>query len=665
MKFLKNAKLSTRMATYFCILTSIIAIFLYFLLPFLLNYPPNTINTKFDKEVSVIYYVYQYLIAIIFILLLGSLYFKHALKKIDKWCAKPTSDIKTVLEIRKICLSLPYKLFLSIEFLPTLIVILVLQCTGSHPPILLFKIGILIFSIATLLSSLFLIISKNTLYPVLKQTSNYLHTDMKNGKLSLRLKLMFQLFPGILVTALMISLIGYSRLTVEKGTLLNTYYKSAIQNSIEAITEETLDIYPSDIFKDLSNKLIGENDFIFVEFPDETVVTSNGSILSHFFLKYMHELASEHNDTAYEAYTIDAQGVIQHLQYKGLNYTIGIYYEIASYSLFYYFLLSSFLLFGFNVIVLLYMTKSISEDISKVTEGLNEIVEHNDSTSNKKLPITSDDILGELAQSFNKIQDLTNANIEQIHDNQDLLMEKERLASLGQLIGGIAHNLKTPIMSIAGATEGLTDLVKEYDSSIEDPEVNAKDHHDIAHDMAEWVEKIKTHTSYMSDVITAVKGQAVTLSEQQENTFTLDELVKRITILMRHELKNALIELNVHMETDSNLNLNGNVNSLIQVINNMISNAIQSYNGEHNKTIDMFLHTQDNALIISIQDYGMGMSKEVQNKLFKEMITTKGKNGTGLGLFMSYSNIRGHFNGNITFESEVGKGTIFNIILPL
>lgn len=134
---------------------------------------------------------------------------------------------------------------------------------------------------------------------------------------------------------------------------------------------------------------------------------------------------------------------------------------------------------------------------------------------------------------------------------------------------------------------------------------------------------------------------------------------------MRHELKNALIELNVHMETDSNLNLNGNVNSLIQVINNMISNAIQSYNGEHNKTIDMFLHTQDNALIISIQDYGMGMSKEVQNKLFKEMITTKGKNGTGLGLFMSYSNIRGHFNGNITFESEVGKGTIFNIILPL
>jgi len=59
------------------------------------------------------------------------------------------------------------------------------------------------------------------------------------------------------------------------------------------------------------------------------------------------------------------------------------------------------------------------------------------------------------------------------------------------------------------------------------------------------------------------------------------------------------------------------------------------------------------------------MSKEVQDKLFKSMITTKGKNGTGLGLFMSYSNIKAHFNGDIKFISEQNKGTTFYIILPL
>ena len=256
-------------------------------------------------------------------------------------------------------------------------------------------------------------------------------------------------------------------------------------------------------------------------------------------------------------------------------------------------------------------------------------------------------------------------DIETIQSNQNLLMERERLASLGQLIGGIAHNLKTPIMSISGAAEGLNDLIKEYDSSIEDPEVTPQDHHDIASDMSSWVSKIRSYTEYMSDIITTVKGQAVTLSEDQKVSFTVEELVKRVDILMRHELKNALITLNTQINVKANKTLHGNITSLVQVINNMISNSIQAYNGEPNKTIDLIINEDNNDITISIRDYGCGLPKEVQDKLFKEMITTKGKNGTGLGLFMSYSTIRAHFNGDITFESKEGVGTTFSIILPI
>lgn len=256
-------------------------------------------------------------------------------------------------------------------------------------------------------------------------------------------------------------------------------------------------------------------------------------------------------------------------------------------------------------------------------------------------------------------------DMQTIKNNQDMLLERERLASLGQLIGGIAHNLKTPIMSISGAAEGLTDLVKEYEASVGDPEVTVQDHHDIAKDMKDWIEKIRSYTEYMSDIITAVKGQAVTMSEEQAVSFTLDELVKRVNILMKHELKNALVELNVSMQVNEQTVLKGNINSLVQVINNMISNAIQAYDGKPDNKIDLILKKEDNNIIISVKDYGCGLPEEVQKKLFKEMITTKGKNGTGLGLFMSYSTIRAHFNGNMTFETEQGKGTTFNIILPL
>lgn len=256
-------------------------------------------------------------------------------------------------------------------------------------------------------------------------------------------------------------------------------------------------------------------------------------------------------------------------------------------------------------------------------------------------------------------------DIQTIQNNQDMLMEKERLASLGQLIGGISHNLKTPIMSISGAAEGLTDLINEYDASIGDPEVTNNDHHAIANDMREWITKIHSYTAYMSDIITAVKGQAVNLSENENNAFTVDELFKRVNILMKHEISNASLTLTLDVQVPSTTTLVGDINSLVQVINNLITNAIQSYNGRKGEEIKVLAQKLDNNLIISVIDHGCGMTKEVQDKLFNTMITTKGKNGTGLGMFMSYSTIKGHFNGDMTFETEVNKGTTFNVILPL
>ena len=266
-------------------------------------------------------------------------------------------------------------------------------------------------------------------------------------------------------------------------------------------------------------------------------------------------------------------------------------------------------------------------------------------------------------------KDITQHTIDMqtIKSNQDMLIEKERLASLGQMIGGIAHNLKTPIMSIAGAAEGLSDLIKEYDASIGDPEVTIQDHHDIAKDMNEWIDKIRTHLSYMSDVITAIKGQAVAFSEQTSNGFTVKELINYVDILMKHELKNALINLNAQANIDVNTSVKGNINSLVQVINNIISNGIQAYQsqGKSNENINFTIYKENSNIIFKIEDFAGGLPETVQEKLFKEMVTTKGKNGTGLGLFMSYSNIKAHFNGNLRYETTKGKGTIFFIEIPM
>lgn len=248
-------------------------------------------------------------------------------------------------------------------------------------------------------------------------------------------------------------------------------------------------------------------------------------------------------------------------------------------------------------------------------------------------------------------------------ERHSIALERERLASLGQLIGGIAHNFKTPIMSIAGGLEALKDLIDEYDISIGDPEVTREDHYEIAAEMKDWIGKIKPYCGYMSDIISTVKGQAGEINESSDASFTVGELLKRVDILMNHELKKFSCELRVEVKVDEDTPIKGEINNLVQVMNNLISNSIEAYNGKEGK-IDLLISKNGQELEIVVKDYGSGIPENVKKKLLKEMITTKGKNGTGLGLYMSHSTIKGKFGGTMKIKSEEGKGTEIYILIP-
>lgn len=253
-------------------------------------------------------------------------------------------------------------------------------------------------------------------------------------------------------------------------------------------------------------------------------------------------------------------------------------------------------------------------------------------------------------------------DLKTIQDNQDILLERERLASLGQMIGGIAHNLKTPIMAVSGGIDQLKCLADEYAQSVGDKEVTVEDHLEIADEMKQWLSKMKGHMAYMSDIITTVKGQAAQLGSGEHAYFTISELMKRVKILMQHELVKGGCTLEVHGDQEGAVI--GDMGSLIQVMNNIISNAIQSYPEGKGGPIEVEICEKDGKIHIRIADHGSGIPEDVQERLFREMITTKGKHGTGLGLYMSYSTIKGMFRGDLLFSSAPGKGTVFTIVLP-
>lgn len=255
-------------------------------------------------------------------------------------------------------------------------------------------------------------------------------------------------------------------------------------------------------------------------------------------------------------------------------------------------------------------------------------------------------------------------DMQKIQDNQAVLLERERLASLGQLIGGIAHNLKTPIMSVAGGIDQLKYLAEEYKTSVGDEEVTAEDHHEIAEEMEGWLVKMKGHLGYMSDIISTVKDQTTTFNHSEEKGFTLDEALKRVGILMQHEITKNRCRFTQHIEVPRNLRIRGDVNSLVQIIDNIIVNAIQSYDGKGGE-ISLRVNEDNGKMQMIISDFGKGIPDEVKVRLFKEMVTTKGKHGTGLGLYMSYSTVKGMFRGDMWVESSVGIGTDFYIQLPI
>jgi two-component system, NtrC family, sensor histidine kinase HupT/HoxJ len=256
-------------------------------------------------------------------------------------------------------------------------------------------------------------------------------------------------------------------------------------------------------------------------------------------------------------------------------------------------------------------------------------------------------------------------SMQQLQENQTRMMEQERLASIGQMVGGLAHNLKTPIMSIAGCSTAIDTLVREVEESVENTDVTVEDYHQICTEMYDWLSKIKESCGYMSDIITIIKGQAANAGAAEQAAFTIQDLLTRSTMLMRHELLYNRCEIVSEYDSNTQYALTGDINNLIQVLNNLISNAIDATSMNGGGKITIGIEESQEYLDLYVKDSGPGINPNVKRKLFNEMTTTKGVKGTGIGLFISNAVVRGKFGGNMWAKDNPEGGAIFGLSIPM
>ena len=285
-----------------------------------------------------------------------------------------------------------------------------------------------------------------------------------------------------------------------------------------------------------------------------------------------------------------------------------------------------------GVIVLLsYQKRELSEEI-EILEAI---------SSQLSNAITRAELYQKNIQTVKELQN----TLKELKETQIQLINSEKMASLGQLVAGVAHEINTPVASIKSNNAIAAKLL----GAIEDTELKEM--------LTELNNIDKEAVSRISNIVTSLK-KFVRLDEAELQEADINKELDLTLELIRHETKNRIKIIKNYDEIPV---IKCFPNMLNQVFTNILINACQAIEGEG--TITITTEFKDKNLIVKIKDNGCGIPEKQLNKIFSAGFTTKGAGiGTGLGLAICSKIIEKH-NGKIIVNSEVGKGSEFIITI--
>jgi signal transduction histidine kinase len=291
--------------------------------------------------------------------------------------------------------------------------------------------------------------------------------------------------------------------------------------------------------------------------------------------------------------------------------------------------------------------------------------------------ITQKDHLAMLNHELEKQKYELSKTLNELRQAQTNLVQSEKMASLGQLTAGVAHELNNPINFISSGirplqrnVEDLLSLLEKYDSVIEKNNLTAgfgeveelKESVDLDYLIKETHNLLKGILEGSSRSMQIVRDLR-TFSRMDENEFKLVDIhdgIDSTLLLLHHKMQNRIT---VHKNYGKIPHVECLPGKLNQVFMNILTNSIQAIDGKGEIIIET--SGSEDKVRISFKDSGKGMPPEVREHIFEPFFTTRAVGeGTGLGLSISYSIIEEH-GGTIEVASEPGKGTAFVITLPL
>ena len=404
-----------------------------------------------------------------------------------------------------------------------------------------------------------------------------------------------------------------------------------------------------------SVKEVNKSDYYFIINDDFKILSNTKGNISKFFIEYAKEFLDETDGRVYEYYGVEEEAYTEKIKLKnGEDVYVGFKYSTTNNEISMPFITIAIFYTILYLVILIIWSKNISKNISNVSEQLMNIANNADVEQDIVLPIFSIDEIGELSNAYNKIQKLTNNQIIKLKEDEEKIKEQTELNTLGELAGGIAHDLSSPLMAVRTNISTFNKYIKS-DRIQADDETKEK--------LIKMLENIDKSLEGMTQTVGSVKKQIQSSGDTQKTEISLLELLEQIKILNSSKFRNCNCQLINNINYD--IKILGERNKLDRIITNIINNSLDAYKiNEIKGNITIDLNKDDEYYIISISDNAGGISKEVQDKLLKEQITTKGKNGTGIGIKNSNNLLVTAFNGKMTFETKENIGTTFYIKIP-
>ncbi|HEX2957233.1 MAG TPA: PAS domain S-box protein [Chitinispirillaceae bacterium] len=254
---------------------------------------------------------------------------------------------------------------------------------------------------------------------------------------------------------------------------------------------------------------------------------------------------------------------------------------------------------------------------------------------------------------------------------QERLVHADKMATLGILVSGVAHEINNPNNFILLNSTNLLDIWKDL-LPVLDKYLNEQGCFTIAglpfdeirNDIEPLITGICEGAERIKRIVESLKDFARKDSGNKEGHFNINAIIEAAIIIMNNLIKRSTDHFSVKLDTTIP-EIRGNFQQIEQVIINLVTNACQALTDKtQGVTIVSYNHPGNNEVIIEVADQGKGIAIEHRKHIFDPFFTTKrDSGGTGLGLSVSYNIIKDH-RGELTFESEQGNGTMFRIAIP-